>query len=63
LSPLTRAREIFLNYAGLVSKHRDRACRAGTSPNGVKVKNPQHPAVQRVKETFVIVPNRFANLS
>jgi ATP-dependent DNA ligase len=28
---------------GLVSKHRDRAYRAGTSPNWVKVKNPKHP--------------------
>jgi bifunctional non-homologous end joining protein LigD len=37
---------------GLVSKHRDRAYRAGTSPNWVKVKNPQHPAMARVKEAF-----------
>jgi hypothetical protein len=37
---------------GLVSKHRDRAYRAGTSPYWVKVKNPKHPAMQRVKETF-----------
>jgi bifunctional non-homologous end joining protein LigD len=37
---------------GLVSKHRDCAYRAGTSPNWVKVKNPQHPAMQRVKEAF-----------
>src|SRR5580698_8191745 len=34
---------------GLVSKHRDRAYRAGTSPNWVKVKNPKHPAMARVK--------------
>jgi bifunctional non-homologous end joining protein LigD len=27
---------------GLVSKHRDRAYRAGTSPNWLKVKNPTH---------------------
>jgi bifunctional non-homologous end joining protein LigD len=33
---------------GLVSKHRDRV-RAGTSPNWVKVKNPEHPAMARVK--------------
>jgi bifunctional non-homologous end joining protein LigD len=37
---------------GLVSKHGDRAYRAGTSPHWVKVKNPKHPAMQRVKETF-----------
>jgi bifunctional non-homologous end joining protein LigD len=28
---------------GLVSKHRDRAYRSGTSPHWVKVKNPKHP--------------------
>jgi bifunctional non-homologous end joining protein LigD len=28
---------------GLVSKHRDRAYRGGTSPNWLKVKNPRHP--------------------
>jgi bifunctional non-homologous end joining protein LigD len=37
---------------GLVSKHRDRAYRAGTSPNWVKVKNPKHPAMTRVMEAF-----------
>ena len=37
---------------GLVSKHRDRAYRAGASPNGLKVKNPAHPAMQRVKEAI-----------
>jgi len=37
---------------GLVSKHRDRGYRAGTSPNWVKVKNPKHPAMNRVKEAF-----------
>jgi ATP-dependent DNA ligase len=38
---------------GLVSKHRDRAYRAGTSPNNwLKVKNPAHPAMQRVKEAI-----------
>src|SRR5277367_2531426 len=35
---------------GLVSKHRERAYRAGTSPNWLKVKNPAPPAIQRVKE-------------
>jgi bifunctional non-homologous end joining protein LigD len=37
---------------GLVSKHRDRQYRAGTSPNWVKVKNPKHPAMTRVKKAF-----------
>jgi ATP-dependent DNA ligase len=35
---------------GLVSKHRDRGYRAGTSPNWIKVKNPKHPAMMRVME-------------
>jgi hypothetical protein len=37
---------------GLVSKHRDRAYRSGTSPHWVKVKNPKHPALRRFKESF-----------
>jgi len=37
---------------GLVSKHRERAYRPGTSPNWVKVKNPKHPAMKRVKEAL-----------
>jgi bifunctional non-homologous end joining protein LigD len=37
---------------GLVSKHRDLAYRAGTSPNWIKVKNPKHPAMARVKEAI-----------
>jgi hypothetical protein len=37
---------------GLVSKHRGRAYRAGTSPHWIKMKNRTHPATQRVKEAF-----------
>ena len=37
---------------GLVSKHRERAYRPGPSTNWVKVKNPKHPAMHRVKESF-----------
>jgi bifunctional non-homologous end joining protein LigD len=37
---------------GLVSKHRARSYRAGTSPHWIKVKNPKHPAMTRVKEAF-----------
>jgi bifunctional non-homologous end joining protein LigD len=37
---------------GLVSKHRDRAYRAGRSPHWVKVKNPEHPVISRVKNDF-----------
>jgi ATP-dependent DNA ligase len=36
----------------MVSKRRDRAYRAGTSPNWVKVKNPKHPAMTRVMKAF-----------
>jgi bifunctional non-homologous end joining protein LigD len=35
---------------GLVSKRRERAYRAGRSPNWIKIKNPGHPAVTRVKK-------------
>src|SRR4051812_11656548 len=35
---------------GLVSKHRERAYRPGPSPHWRKVKNPQHPAMSRVKD-------------
>ena len=41
-----------LGLEGIVSKHRERAYRAGTSPNWVKVKNPDHPAMKRVKQAF-----------
>lgn len=37
---------------GLVSKHRERPYRSGSSPHWVKVKNPEHPAMTRVMETF-----------
>jgi bifunctional non-homologous end joining protein LigD len=37
---------------GLVSKHRDRPYRAGPSKHWVKIKNPKHPAMRRVKESF-----------
>src|ERR1700730_10196838 len=37
---------------GMVSKRRDRAYRGGRSPDWVKVKNPKHPAINRVKEAF-----------
>jgi bifunctional non-homologous end joining protein LigD len=39
-------------FEGMVSKHRDRAYRAGASPNWLKVKNPAHAAMQRVKEAI-----------
>jgi ATP-dependent DNA ligase len=41
-----------MGLEGLVSKRNDRAYRAGVSPNWVKVKNPQHPAMARVKDAF-----------
>ena len=39
-------------FEGLVSKHRDRSYHAGKSPNWLKVKNPKHPAMSRVKKAF-----------
>ena len=41
-----------MGLEGLVSKRQDRAYRAGISPNWVKVKNPEHPAMARVKDAF-----------
>jgi bifunctional non-homologous end joining protein LigD len=41
-----------MGLQGLVSKHRDRPYRAGTSPNWVKVKNPKRPGMTQVKESF-----------
>jgi bifunctional non-homologous end joining protein LigD len=36
----------------VVSKRSDRVYRGGASPNWVKIKNPEHPAMQRVKDAF-----------
>jgi bifunctional non-homologous end joining protein LigD len=41
-----------MGLEGLVSKHRDLGYRAGKSPSWVKIKNPKHPAMARVKEAF-----------
>ena len=41
-----------MGLEGLASKHRDLAYRAGKSPSWVKIKNPDHPAMARVKEAF-----------
>jgi ATP-dependent DNA ligase len=41
-----------LGLEGLVSKRSDRPYRAGVSPYWVKVKNPEHPAMARVKDAF-----------
>ena len=37
---------------GLVSKHRDRPYRGGPSKHWIKVKNPKHAAMRRVKEAL-----------
>jgi bifunctional non-homologous end joining protein LigD len=37
---------------GLISKHRDSLYRPGRSPSWIKVKNRQHPAMDRVREGF-----------
>ena len=41
-----------MGLEGLVSKHCDRSYRAGPSPHWVKIKNPEHPAMRRVRDTF-----------
>jgi ATP-dependent DNA ligase len=39
-----------MGLEGLVSKHSDRAYRAGVSTSWIKVKNPEHPATTRVQD-------------
>jgi bifunctional non-homologous end joining protein LigD len=39
-----------MGLEGLVSKHSDRAYRAGVSTSWIKVKNPEHPAMTRVQD-------------
>jgi bifunctional non-homologous end joining protein LigD len=41
-----------MGLEGLVSKRRESTYRAGRSPNWVKVKNRQHPAMGRVMEVY-----------
>ena len=42
-----------MGLEGLVSKHKDRPYRAGRSPHWVKVKNREHPAMERVMDAQV----------
>jgi bifunctional non-homologous end joining protein LigD len=39
-------------WEGIVSKRRERAYRAGSSSNWIKVKNPGHPAMKRIERSF-----------
>ena len=41
-----------MGLEGLVSKHSDRPYRGGRSPHWIKVKNRQHHAFERVRESF-----------
>ena len=41
-----------LGLEGIVSKHRDRAYSAGRCSHWVKIKNPDHPSVQRVMDAM-----------
>jgi ATP-dependent DNA ligase len=41
-----------MGLEGLVSKRRDRPYRGGRSKDWVKVKNRNHPAMERVKDAF-----------
>jgi bifunctional non-homologous end joining protein LigD len=42
-----------MGLEGLVSKRRDRPYPAGRSKHWVKIKNRNHPAMNRVAETFL----------
>jgi hypothetical protein len=51
--PTVRGKTMFQTaIEDLVSKHRGRPYRAGHSPHWVKVKNREHPAMERVMDTF-----------
>src|SRR5205814_5219931 len=41
-----------MGLEGLVSKHRDRPYQGGRSPDWIKVKNREHPAMERVEDVF-----------
>jgi bifunctional non-homologous end joining protein LigD len=45
-----------MGLEGMVSKHRDRAYRAGRCDHWVKVKNPSHPAMHRVQRAHARKP-------
>ena len=51
--PKDRASSQF-GLEGMVSKRRDRPHRAARSTDWIKVKNPQHPAIQLVKNSFSV---------
>jgi bifunctional non-homologous end joining protein LigD len=52
LDPLLFPQACKFGLEGFVSKRRDSQYRAGPSKHWVKVKNPKHPAMHRVKESF-----------
>ena len=41
-----------MGLEGLVSKRDDQVYPAGVSPNWINIKNPEHPAITRVKDAF-----------
>jgi ATP-dependent DNA ligase len=51
-----------MGLEGLLSKRRDRPYQAGRSKHWVKIKNRQHPAMDRVVETgaFLLYPHEAA---
>lgn len=48
-----------LGLEGMVSKRRDLPYRPGRSPDWVKVKNRQHPAMYRRRNPFAELPRRL----
>jgi bifunctional non-homologous end joining protein LigD len=41
-----------MGLEGLVSKHKDRTYKAGRCDHWIKIKNPEHPSIKRVKDAF-----------
>jgi bifunctional non-homologous end joining protein LigD len=47
-----KAARRLMGLEGLVSKHKDRPYRAGRSKHRVRVKNREHPAMERVMDAL-----------
>src|SRR3954471_10837405 len=50
--PLLFRQACLLGLEGIVSKHQDRAYKAGPSRHWINVKNPKSPAIERAKDAF-----------
>jgi bifunctional non-homologous end joining protein LigD len=52
LAPISIGAACRMGLEGIVSKRRDRPSQGGRSKHWVKIKNRQHPAMERVMDTF-----------